>query len=633
MGNSLYTPSAGAADHPVNRRSFDIRILVLSLVCLVSGLLLGQPANAQPYELNKVEFTLWTGEGLPDDSAPWRPTTLPFLRAAESLMSGDRFPVNETVWFRFYLDKPTGPEFISLLFWRYNLSLTTYFNGEEIASNGSRPNRLTTGWNRPLLANISSSQWRTDRNEVLVKLHVTRWGGNLAPILIGPRSQLEMIQSDREFRQVEINRILLAFALSIGMFTFGLWLIRRQDDVYLWFSIMCASWAVATSHMVIYFNPLPHDIWLPIVHIAIDLCIVSIYCFIGRLAHARKPARERLFMLWTVFAAIVNLSIGPEWFWQVTYSMHLVGIVVLGSIVVRVALIALQKRQMEAIIITLAILGQILLFVVNAFQMFFSTGEAWDSTLVFAHLGLPVLLLIFAAVLLKRFTNALQTAETLNRELEEKVETSRLIIERGFEERRILEMKQAAEQERIKIYRDLHDDVGSRLLSIIHADTDNRLGTMARAALESLRQAVSKANTRDQALPELLEGMREETELRLRGSGHTVTWHQSAVPDVTVPSDVVFNLNRIMKELVSNIIRHAKASAVELTIGYLGNQLMITVSDNGCGMPDSHSAHDGNGLNNIFSRAREIHARVDIRNNTEGGTQTNVFLPLLTGNA
>jgi signal transduction histidine kinase len=107
------------------------------------------------------------------------------------------------------------------------------------------------------------------------------------------------------------------------------------------------------------------------------------------------------------------------------------------------------------------------------------------------------------------------------------------------------------------------------------------------------------------------------------------------MPDVTVPSDVVFNLNRIMKELVSNIIRHARASEVKLTIVYVQNQLMITVSDNGCGMPDSHSAsaHDGNGLNNIFSRAREIHARVDIRNNIEGGTQTQVLLPLLTGNS
>lgn len=53
-----------------------------------------------------------------------------------------------------------------------------------------------------------------------------------------------------------------------------------------------------------------------------------------------------------------------------------------------------------------------LMFVIPAFQMFFRPGEDWDSTLVYAHMGLPLLLLIFAAVLLKRFTNALQTAET-----------------------------------------------------------------------------------------------------------------------------------------------------------------------------------------------------------------------------
>lgn len=584
----------------------------------------------QPYELKLVEYTVWPADGFPDDSAPWITTTLPFYSTTQGLMTDESFPANETVWFRFYLDKPTDVDFLNLLFWRYNLSLTIYFNGEEIASNGSRPNRLTTGWNRPLLANVSTSQWLTDPNEVLVKLHITRWGGNLAPILIGPRSELEVIQSDREFRQVEINRILLAFALSIGFFTFGLWLIRRQDDVYLWFSIMCASWAVATSHMVIYYNPLTYDVWLPLVHMAIDLCTFSIYCFIGRLAHVRKPERERLFLIWTIMAAIINLSIPPQWFWQVTYSMHLIGMAVLGTIVVRVALIALRKRQTEAVIITLAILGQIMLFIVNAFQMFFSTGEAWDSSLVFAHLGLPVLLLIFAAVLLKRFTNALQTAETLNRELEEKVESSRLIIERGFEERRILEMKQAAEQERIKIYRDLHDDVGSRLLSIIHADTDNRLGTMARAALESLRQAVSKANTRDQALSELLDGVREETELRLHGSGHTVAWTQTAMPAVNLPSDVVFNLNRIMKELVSNIIRHANASVVKLDIACHAAQLTITVSDNGCGMQSKSGVHDGNGLNNIFSRAKEINAVVDISSNLIGGTRTQLTLPLST---
>jgi hypothetical protein len=232
-----------------------------------------------------------------------------------------------------------------LLFWRYNLSMSAFMNGEAIVSNGSRPNRMTTGLNRPLLANISSSQWLPGRNEILVRLDISQWGGNLAPVLIGPRAELENIHAQRQFRQVEMNRILLAFAFSIGLFTFGLWLIRRQDDIYLWFSIMCASWGLITSHMVIYFNPLPFSLWLPIVHIAIDLCIFSIYCFIGRLAQARNKRDEKLFLYWTIIAAIINLSMSPQWFWQVTYSMHLVGVAVLATIVFRVALIALRKRQ------------------------------------------------------------------------------------------------------------------------------------------------------------------------------------------------------------------------------------------------------------------------------------------------
>ncbi len=578
-----------------------------------------------PTTLDKADYTLWQSDGLPDQSARWQPVSLPFVSAYAGLLAPGQFPPNSTVWFRFLLESPEQPATLSLLFWRYNLSMTVYFNGEEIAANTRREGRTTAAWNRPLLAHVSNTQWRPGLNEVLVQLNITQMGGNLAPPLVGPRDQLEDIYASRMFRQVDVNRVLLAFAFTISFFTFALWLMRRQDDVYLWFSVMALAWGIATSHTVIYHNLLPMHVWLPIVHIAIDVCTFCMYGFVGRLAQARRPVREKVFMAWTVTAALINLTLSPQWFWQVTYAMHLVGITALGLIAIRVAAIALRKRQTEAVIITLAIFGQIVLFVINAFQMFFSTGVAWDSTLVFAHFGLPVLLMIFAAVLLRRFTDALHTAETLNRELEQKVEESRQIIERSFEQRRVLEMEQAAEKERLKIYRDLHDDVGSRLLSIVHADSGNKLGNMARAALESLRQAVSKANTPDQPLASLLRDIREETELRLTGSGHTVSWHQQDMPDVIVASDIAFNVNRIMKEVVSNIIRHAHASEVHVVIVRQHQALRVTVTDNGRGFLPG--ASDGNGLGNIRSRSAEIGATVTTDSSTLG-TRISLSLPL-----
>ncbi|MEX2333482.1 MAG: hypothetical protein WD600_04435, partial [Pseudohongiella sp.] len=395
------------------------------------------------------------------------------------------------VWFRFYLQAPPDDTDYSLLLWRYNLSAAVYFNGHEIAANSDREGRLTMAWNRPLLANILNSQWQPGDNEVLIRLHTTAWGGNLAPPLFGPEAALQGIHDARLFRQVDINRILLSFSVIISAFTLALWLLRRQDTAYLWFSAAGLAWTLGTLHTVIYHNPVPYNIWLPLVHTAIDSCTFFLYGFIGRVTRARKAGRERLFLAWTIFACVSHFLVPPPWFWYSAYGMHLTGLVILSSIVFRVALIAARQRQTEAIVVTLAVLAQMILFAYSAFQMLFDNAERWDSALSYAHFGIPVLLLVFSAVLLKRFTDALSVAETLNQELEQKVELSRQVIARSFEERRVLERQQAAEHERLKIYRDLHDDVGSRLLSIIHAEPDHKMGDMARSALESLRQSVS----------------------------------------------------------------------------------------------------------------------------------------------
>lgn len=596
----------------------------------ISGNCLAQSTEgAQPASIHAVEYTLSDAPGVPGSAADWHQIDLPFFTPDIGIVTRNDVPETGAVWVRFYVDRPRPDESYALLFWRYSRALTVYFNGAEIAADSQRPGRTTTSWNRPLLANIADDRWLPGANEVTLKLSVSHWEGIMAPVLFGPRGTLENIRATRMFWQVELNRILLAFALSIGFFTLALWLRRRHDSVYLWFSAICFSWGLGTSHTIIYHNPVPTYLWLPLVHITIDSCLFFMYGFIGRMARARKPLRERIFMAWTLAAVPVHLLMPAHLFWMSAYAIHLVGALALGALVVRVALLALRQHQTEAIVITTAIMIQILLFAANAFQMFFNPRQGWDQSLVYAYLGIPILLLIFAGILLKRFTDALTTAETLNRELEQKIEISRQIIAQGFEERRRLEMEQATEQERLKIYRDLHDDVGSRLLSIIHADTDKKLGDMARFALESLRQAVSKANTPDQPLHRLLADIREESELRLQGSGHSVQWLQADdLPQQIIRSTVAFNLNRIMKELVSNIIRHANARRVSVNIQNSQDDLRITVADDGCGF-DTHLAKtNGNGMTNLRSRSEEINAALDYQSGT-GGTVVTLTLPML----
>lgn len=600
-------------------------LFVLAAVVVIPHTLaqdIGPSFIVTPTEVLTVEYTL--ADRLPGRNAEWQPITLPFM--SDDLVTGPAaLPDDTDIWFRFHLQNPGNNTNLSILLWRYNLAAAVYFNGTEITANSQRSGLLTMAWNRPLLANILDNQWLPDNNEVVIRLHITPWGGNLAPPLVGPRDILQGIHDARLFRQVDVNRILLAFAVIVGTFTFALWLLRRQDTAYLWFSGAALAWAFGTLHTVIYHNPLPYEIWLPLVHTAIDSCIFFLYGFIGRLTRTHKAGRERLFLLWIVFAGVSHFLVPPPWFWYSAYGMHLIGITVLCAMVFRVARLALRQRQTEAMVVTLAVLSQILLFSYSAFQMLANNAQRWDSTLSYAHFGIPVLLLVFSAVLLKRFTDALSVAETLNRELERKVELGRQAIADSYEERRLLERQQAVEHERLKIYRDLHDDVGSRLLSIIHAGPDHNMGDLARSALESLRQAVSKANTTDQKLSVLLSDIREETELRLRGSGHTVIWQQTGqLPDPLIASAIAFNVNRIMKELVSNIIRHANANRVDIRVSRDNSTLHIQVSDDGIGF--NGVTEDGNGLNNIKSRAAEISAQVSWTSHAQG-TETRIALP------
>ncbi|MES3009028.1 MAG: ATP-binding protein [Pseudomonadota bacterium] len=596
----------------------------------------GQPATPAlaasggteaPQVIDAVDFLYWNSLEPPPDNAAWAPLTLPFNSREERAPVTARDPESPYVWFRFVLEKPVQEGRHSLYFWRYNLALTVFFNGSEIGGSSYRENRDTMSWNHPLLVEIQEPSWRPGQNEVLVRLYRSAWGGNFAPMLFGETSSLQQLWSERMFRQVEINEVLLAFGIGLTLVSFFLWGVRRNDTVYLWFSGMCLCWSIVTLHMIIYHNPIPYDYWLPLVHVGIDGAIFCMYGFIGRLIDgAQRRRREQLLLGWTVLAALSHFLVSPEYFFMVAYCFHLVGTIALGAIVWRVAAQALHYRKRQAIIITGAMAIQITLFMHNIFLMFFAPIARWEGSIFYAHFGIPLLFMIFVGSLLSRFTSALETAENLNRELEYKVELSRQVIEKGFAERRVLEIQQAAEQERLKIYRDLHDDVGSKLLSIMHADRGSKLGDMARSALESLRQAVSKANNPDQQLGSFLNDIREETELRLRGSGHDVVWTQSAAaPAVIVPSAVAFNLNRILKEIVSNIIRHAEAQHVQVQAELDGAGIEFIIHDDGRGF-DRYGPL-GNGINNIISRAKEIDASVSWHSEPGAGTTISIVVP------
>jgi signal transduction histidine kinase len=82
------------------------------------------------------------------------------------------------------------------------------------------------------------------------------------------------------------------------------------------------------------------------------------------------------------------------------------------------------------------------------------------------------------------------------------------------------------------------------------------------------------------------------------------------------------NVYLIFKEALNNAAKHADATEVHASLTHAGNQLRLTVKDNGQGLPagGSDPAGSGNGLRNMMTRAEDVEGKLEVRSEAGGGT-------------
>lgn len=581
----------------------------------------GQDSNRSFTDIYAVEHLFDDSLLPPSDEADWQPFELPF-----GSRLGNRESSEQVIWMRFELAKPNNDKLHSLYFNRYNLALDVFMNGEKIGGDTYRENRYTTSWNYPRLVNIQNSNWRASNNTVHIRFQASYLGGAFGKIVFGETAPITELWESTLFKRVEVSGWLQLLGILVTVLSLILWIMRRHDKSYLLLAGMAGSWTVLATHMVVYYNIMDYRYWLPLVHLSLHIFSFLYYKLLTNLGEYENPLLDKLILVWLVLAVAWN-RFGPyEYWWMGSYAFHALGSLAWVYMLSLIAHRAVTENDRLAWAISITVIVQLALFGHDFVMILFGEDEKWATAMHLSQFAFPFLLVVFAGILLNRFQSALSLAENLNRELEAKVEASRKVIEQAYAQRRQLELDQAAEKQRLAIYRDLHDDVGSKLLSIVHAGRDNKLGELARTALESLRSAVSKANSKEQHLIELLENIREESQLRLEGSGHRLIWDQSSnLPQMLIPADKVFNINQIFRELVSNIIRHANADTVNVYFLSGENFWEFSVKDNGIGLSDCNMP--GNGLNNVQQRVAEIGGELHWLNTTEQGTGISVKVP------
>jgi signal transduction histidine kinase len=183
-------------------------------------------------------------------------------------------------------------------------------------------------------------------------------------------------------------------------------------------------------------------------------------------------------------------------------------------------------------------------------------------------------------------------------------------------------------EERARVARDLHDDIGARLMSGIYQDDPVAMRQTMQSAILDMRSMVDELVARQLDLGDVLGNLRHETRERLEQGGVELVWPLGDVapPGTMISSRVARAHLSMMREITSNALRHARAETFSVEIRRRDGELVTAASDDGVGF-DGTPAAAGNGIRNLRRRAEEIGGTITFTR-LDRGTRVEIVIPL-----
>lgn len=173
--------------------------------------------------------------------------------------------------------------------------------------------------------------------------------------------------------------------------------------------------------------------------------------------------------------------------------------------------------------------------------------------------------------------------------------------------------EQGVTQERLRIGRDLHDNIGARLLKMIHQLRGTPTAEVAREAMKDLRTSIAALDAHPVPLPDALADWRAEAETRCEALGCQLHWLQpdglSCAPALLPRTKAM--LEAVQRELITNALKHANPGLITAVIHLDKNQLTFSIANDGT-MTDPLAWKEGYGLRNMRSRLGEIGGSLDM---------------------
>ena len=170
-------------------------------------------------------------------------------------------------------------------------------------------------------------------------------------------------------------------------------------------------------------------------------------------------------------------------------------------------------------------------------------------------------------------------------------------------------VEQGRTEERTRIAQDLHDDIGARLLTLMYTAPNPEYEEYIRHTLQDLKTLTRGLAAANHRLSHAAAEWKADISQRLGATGCDLHWSFSADRDLMLSVVQWSGLTRVLRELVNNILSHARATQVEISVHFDRGRLTLLVSDDGIGRLPKDWSH-GLGLGGVRKRVKLLGGQV-----------------------